>query len=120
MAEVRINLTPDPAFNEVAQLAERLAYQSKAENRDLTDDELKTLHAAIDKYEAKMQGKVKQQEEPAVLSEAEVNELTSTVELDFQSLAKTRENQRLRHLNIDTKATDLAQEDQSQDNGREM
>ena len=55
MVEVRINLTPDPAFDEVAQLAERLAYQSKAENRDLTDDELKTLHAALDKYEGKVQ-----------------------------------------------------------------
>ena len=54
------------------------------------------------------------------LSEAEVNELLSAVQPDFQSLAKMRENQKLRHLNIDTKATDLVQDGNTQDSGREM
>lgn len=117
---VEFSIISGPAADELGQVAEQLAYQSKAENRDLTADELKILHAAIDKFEGKLQGKVKQKEEPAVLSEAEVNELSSTVQLDFQSLAKMRENQKLRHLNIDTKATDLVQEDKSQDDGRTM
>ena len=54
------------------------------------------------------------------LSEAEVNEFLSTVQPDFQSLAKMRQAQKLRHLNIATKATDLVKDGNTQDSGREM
>lgn len=54
--------------------------------------------------------------QPSVLSEEEVNELLSAApQLDFQSLAKMR---KLCHLNISTKAADLVQDNNIQDNGR--
>lgn len=108
MAEIRF--VSDPMMDELGQVAEQLAHQSKAENRDLTADELKTLPAAIDKFDGKLQGKVEQEEEPAVLSEAEANELVSTIELDFQNLAKKRQAPKLRHSNIDTKTKNQARD----------
>ena len=66
-------------------------------------------------------GMVEPKKQHSVLSEEEVNELLSAApQLDFQSLAEMRQIQKLCHLNIQTKASDLVQDGKLQDDGRTM
>ena len=73
----------------------------------------------LSKSEEKKLWKLSKPKKTQTLSKKEVNELLSAMEQpDFKSLAKMRQAQKLRHLNITTKAADLVQDSNTQVNSR--